>query len=431
MKTEDRNGFCADEGALNPEDYVFESYFIESMTDPWEAACHLCAEHSTALWKRPGTDEDFRSRHGAKVVRLEVLETSTRPLFPSPFHTGERYSRFRVRIAHPHVNFGPRIPNLLTAVCGEGAFFTPGVTAVKLEALALPESFLAHFEGPRFGVAGIRERLEAFDRPVFFGVVKPNVGLDPASFGDLAYESWLGGLDAPKDDEMLADAEYSPLAERTRIVGALRLKAEAETGRRLLYLANITDEVERLVELHDLAVGNGVNALMVNGLATGLSAVRWLARHTRVPLVGHFDLIAPMARIPFFGVSTPVWTMLQRLAGFDAVIMPGFGGRMFTPEAEVLSNVRECLEPLGSLKPCLPVPGGSDWAGTLKDVWDKLGTVDFGFVPGRGVFGHPDGPRAGAASIVAAWEAIRDRLSLEEKARNSEPLRRAIEAFGS
>lgn len=431
MNASDRKGFLADEKTLDPDAHVFETYFLEASDDPLDAAVRLCAEHSTALWSRPGRDEDFRPRHAAKVVSLEVLGTSPAPSFDHPSHTGNRFTRARVRIAHPHVNFGPRIPNLLTAVCGEGAFFTHGVTAVKLLDLEFPEPFLGAFAGPRFGVEGLRELLDARDRPLFLGVVKPNVGLDPDAFAALAYESWLGGLDAPKDDEMLADAEYSPLAARAKAVGALRRKAEAETGRPLMYIANITDEAARLQELHDLAAARGANAVMVNGVAVGLSAVRMLAAGARVPLVGHFDCIAPMARVPFFGVSTVVWTRLQRMAGLDAVIMPGFGDRMFTPEEEVLANVRACLEPMGALRPCLPVPGGSDWAGTLAPLFEKLGTADFGFVPGRGVFGHPDGPRAGARSVVAAWEAVRDGKTLAAKAAEEPALARAIEAFGS
>ena len=75
-------------------------------------------------------------------------------------------------------------------------------------------------------------------------------------------------------------------------------------------------------------------------------------------------------------------------------------------EGPGLENVRACLEPMGAIRPCLPVPGGSDWAGTLEGVHGRLGTVDFGFVPGRGVFGHPMGPAAGAASLRQAWDAI-------------------------
>ena len=46
-------------------------------------------------------------------------------------------------------------------------------------------------------------------------------------------------------------------------------------------------------------------------------------------------------------------------------------------------------------------------------MYRKVGSVDFGFVPGRGVFGHPMGPKAGAASIRQAWEAIEQGIALE------------------
>src|SRR5262249_55078165 len=204
----------------------------------------------------------------------------------------------RVTIAHPHGNFGPRIPNLLSALCGEGVFFTPGIPLIRLQDIRLPDSYLAGFEGPRFGVAGLRERLQAFQRPIFFGVIKPNIGLPAGPFAELGYQGWLGGLDIAKDDEMLADAAWCPLAERAAALGEARRRAECETGVPKVYLANITDEVDRLVELHDLAVGNGANAVLVNALPVGLSGVRMLRRHARVPLIAHFPLIAAFSRLP-------------------------------------------------------------------------------------------------------------------------------------
>jgi ribulose-bisphosphate carboxylase large chain len=299
-----------------------------------------------------------------------------------------------------------------------------------LEDIRFPDAFLEGFPGPRFGVMGLRGRLRAHGRPLFFGVVKPNIGLPPGPFAELGYEGWMGGLDIAKDDEMLADAPWSPLAERAAAMGAARTRAEAETGEAKLYLANITDEVERLAELHDIAVAAGAGAVMVNAMPVGLSGVRMLRGHARVPLVAHFPFIAPFSRLPGYGVHSRVFTRLQRLAGFDAIIMPGFGDRMMTPEAEVLDNVRACLEPMGSILPSLPVPGGSDWAGTLETVYRKVGSPDFGFVPGRGVFGHPMGPRAGAASIRQAWDAIAGGEAVEAAAEGSPELRGAFEAFG-
>jgi ribulose-bisphosphate carboxylase large chain len=168
---------------------------------------------------------------------------------------------------------------------------------------------------------------------------------------------------------------------------------------------------------------------MINGMTTGLSAVRMLRRHTQVPLVAHFDFIAPLTRAPYHGVHSKLLTKLQRVVGFDAIIFPGFGTRMKTPDKEVLQSVDECLKPLGEMKPCLPVPAGSQWAGSTVRLYEKLKTVDFGIVPGRAVFGHPLGPKAGAASLLQGWEAASKGFTLEEYARSHPELKAAVAAF--
>lgn len=430
MRPADVAGFYADAGTLDPDAYLWLDYYMECQGDPRVAAAHFCSEQSTAQWRRVGSDEDLRGCFGAKVVDLRVEATRSGFSYgvpgagPGPVHA------CRIRVAHPHRNFGARIPNLLSAVCGEGTFFSPGAPLVKLLDIRFPDPFLNQFPGPRFGVAGVRELLHVDDRPIFFGVIKPNIGLPPEAMAELGYQGWLGGLDVAKDDEMLCDTDWCSLERRSALLGAARRRAEEETGRPKVYLANITDEVDRLIELHDTAVANGANALLLNALPVGLSAVRMLRRHSRVPLVAHFPMIAALSRLEWFGISSLVWTRLQRLAGFDVVIMPGFGGRMFTSDAEVRGNVSACLEPMGGLRPSLPVPGGSDWAGTLKQVYDRLGTIDFGFVPGRGVFGHPMGPRGGAASIRQAWDGIRAGIPIDDQARRHQELRVALAAFG-
>ncbi|MEA1050868.1 RuBisCO large subunit C-terminal-like domain-containing protein [Lamprobacter modestohalophilus] len=430
MKAADIDGFYSDASTLDAEAHLILDYRIECSGDPRVAAAHLCSEQSTAQWRRVDVDEDYRPRFAAKVLDLEVETELSGTSYPLTPPVEGPVSVCRVRIAHPHANFGPRIPNLLSAILGEGPFFAPDVPLIKLLDIQFPDSFLAAFEGPQFGLDGLRECWQIHDRPFFFGVIKPNIGLAPEPFAELGYQGWLGGLDIAKDDEMLADPDWSPIARRSALLGAARQRAEQETGEHKVYLANITDEVDRLLPLHDLVVANGANAVMVNALPVGLSAVRMLRKQAQVPLVAHFPLIAASSRLPYFGVHTRVWTKLQRLAGFDVVIMPGFGPRMMTAEDEVLECIAACVEPMGPIKPCLPVPGGSDSAVTLPGVHEDVGNADFGFVPGRGVFSHPMGPRGGAASLRQAWEAIAAGVPLAEHAAQHPELAAAIGTFG-
>jgi ribulose-bisphosphate carboxylase large chain len=423
------SSFYADKD-INLDDYIVETYFFESTIDPKTAAEHLCQEQSTAQWKRVGFDEDFRQKHGAKILDLKIIERNPYDSTIARSHDSTRALAWcEVKIAHPHYNFGPKIPNILTAASGEGAFFSPGITTIKLKDIDFPNHFISQFEGPQFGIDGLRKLAQIEKRPFFIGVVKPNIGLNPTDFARLAGEAWAGGLDIAKDDEMLADVSWSPLAERVRLCATEAKKAEDLTGEKKIFLANITDEVENLLHLHDVAVENGAGMVMINVMAVGLSATRMLRRHSKVPIVAHFDCIAPMSRIPFHGISSELLTKLQRIVGCDIIIMPGFGERMKTSDEEVLSNVNFCFTDMGPLKRSLPTPGGSDHAGTLPLVYDRLKTTDFGFVPGRGVFGHPMGPKCGAKSLRQAWNAIEKKIPLERYAKENRELFEAIRAF--
>ncbi|HEY4002059.1 MAG TPA: RuBisCO large subunit C-terminal-like domain-containing protein [Candidatus Xenobia bacterium] len=421
--------FTASRESLPPDDYVFLHYRFETAGPAEAAAVHLCQESSTAQWCRPGHDEDFRPRHGARLVGLQVMGEIDTPSWASPFHPPGPFREVQAVIAQPVVNFGARLPNLLTVALGEGVFHAPGIATIKLVDLELPDAFLASFEGPRFGIEGLRERLGVFDRPLFIGVVKPNVGLPPAAFAALAEAAWRGGLDIAKDDELLSDVAYSPLQDRLRL--CLEGLARAGTGGQL-FLANITDEVENLLRLQALVqeIGGDRVALMLNAEPVGLSACRMVARHARVPLFSHFDMQAAFTRMPSFGVSSAVWTSLLRLAGFDAIIMPGPGPRMLTSVEEIQACVRACTRPWGNLRASLPVPGGSDWAGTLARMVEVVGHRDFGFIPGRGVFAHPAGPQAGAASLHQAWQAWMRGATLPDHARHHPELAAALAFFG-
>ncbi|OGP07550.1 MAG: hypothetical protein A2048_08370 [Deltaproteobacteria bacterium GWA2_45_12] len=413
-----------------PEDYLLIDYELETNLDPKLTLASLCSEQSTAQWVRPGKQEDLRGKFGAKCVAYEVSGESNKPLYAWPWVAGNKFIRLKARIAHPLINFGPHIPNLLSAVAGEGAFYCPGVTCLRITNLHFPSSFLKLFEGPQFGLSGIREKLKVFDRPIFVGVVKPNIGLDSQDFSDTAYASFLGGLDIAKDDEMLANPPASSFEERIKKSALAARKAERITGKNKMYLANITDEIDEMMGLVQKATLLGADMVMVNAFFTGMSGLRHVRRHCKLPIMSHFTGMALYDRVLFFGMDGVVTTKLQRLLGADIIGLPGFGERMQTTDEQVLKNMEACLESMGNIKPSLPIPGGSDWAGTLPKLFEKIGHTDFGFIAGRGVFNHPDGPEGGAKSLNEAWEAISQKISLEKYAETHPALGKALKMFG-
>ena len=155
MNARDVEAFFADRRALDAAAYLELDFTFECGGDPRVAAAHLCSEQSTAQWQRVGEDEDYRPRHAAKVIefRSEPIAALSLPVPGAPVGP---LSRVHVTIAHPHGNFGPRIPNLLSAVLGEGVYHVPGVPVIRLEDVRFPAAYLAQFPGPQFGVDGIR-----------------------------------------------------------------------------------------------------------------------------------------------------------------------------------------------------------------------------------------------------------------------------------
>jgi ribulose-bisphosphate carboxylase large chain len=419
--------FYAESYAIDMDDYIILDYYFETDENPYEVAAHLCQEQSTAQWKRVGIDEDFRQSFASKV--LSVKQNTNTDLFIDEENPGEEEKTkngWWVKIAHPHHNFGARIPNLITAFCGEGTFHSFGMKTIKLMDVHFPDSFLAQFKGPCFGITGIRDLLGVYNRPLTLGVIKPNIGLPSEPFAELGYKAWLGGLDIAKDDELLCDTPINPTEKRMALMGAYRKQVEKETGKKKIYLANITDEIDRMEELYEIAIQNQTNAVMINGMTTGLSIVRVLGKKGQIPLVSHFDFIAPFTQKRTFGVHLKVITKLQRLAGYDVQIFQGLGDRMHTSATDVLLAFKACVEPMGRLRPSLPVPGGSQWAGSFKSLFELFQSIDFGIVPGRAVFSHPMGPGAGATALLQGWEAVEKRISLDKYAHTHEELRQAI-----
>ncbi len=136
--------------------------------------------------------------------------------------------------------------------------------------------------------------------------------------------------------------------------------------------------------------------------------------------------MAAYIQLPWFGVKDQVFTKIQRMAGYDGLIYPGFDTNE-SQQRNVIANADACLKPMGKLNPCCRSPLAASGPDHLKNCMRCWGTKDFGIVPGRAVFSHPQGPRGGAASLRQGWEAVSRGMTLEEYAKDHEELRLAIQ----
>ncbi|MGH8975627.1 MAG: RuBisCO large subunit C-terminal-like domain-containing protein [Acidimicrobiia bacterium] len=334
----------------------------------------------------------------------------------------------RAVIAWPWTNWGANLPQLMASVLvGEGVE-TARFTRCRLVALEWPEALVrALGGGPRLGIDGVRALLGAGDRPLLGGIVKPSLGMAPAEVAHTAASLARGGCDLVKDDELMADPEWCPLAERVSLVA----RSLAAVGRPCLYAANVSGPVDTLLERAAAAVAAGAGAVMVNAFATGIDAVRALAAAgLGVPVFAHRVGAGPVVRNPDFGVAGSVLCELTRIAGADFVQIGGFGGKLFDTGDEVAANLAACRRPLAGAPVPVPVNGGGVWAGSVPDVVGAAGR-DVMLLVGAGAYEHPGGVEAGARSVRQAIDAVVGGVALKEAAQDAPELAAALRHFGA
>lgn len=262
--------------------------------------------------------------------------------------------RTRAVVSYAVETTGFELPQLLNVLWGNSSIL-PGIRLVDV---VLPDSLLARFPGPRFGVAGLRELLDAPTRPLLATALKP-MGLSPERLADAAYELACGGIDIIKDDHSLADQPFAPYIERIRACAAAVRRANDETGRRSIYLPSVNAPFDQLAGRTEAALEVGAGGLLVLPGITGLDHMRHLAATAGVPIMAHPAFLGSFSASPHGGIDHgTIYGTLMRLAGADLSIYPNHGGRFSFTADECRSIAARLTAPLGDLAPALPAPGG-------------------------------------------------------------------------
>lgn len=416
---------------------IIAEYLLETPADPAEVAAMMAGEQSSGTFIRvAGETDELRARSAAEVLSVDLLDEVAQPALHSAYlerkGIGGPYRRARVRIAFPPGNIGKNLPTLAATVSGN-LYDIGEVTGLKLIGLHIPAEYRRRYALPVQGIAGTRAATGVHDRPIFGTIIKPNVGMRSAEIAALVDQLCAAGVDFIKDDEVCANPDIAPLAERVPAVMAVIRKWQDKTGRQVMMAFNITDEVDAMRRHADLVAAEGGSSVMASLNWCGLAGMESLRAHTPLAIHAHRNGFGAMSRHPALGMDFQPYHALYRLAGIDHMHVHGIGGKFVDTAEEVTAATRACLSPLSEDGPddrVMPAFSSGQWAGTLPQTLDAAQGPDLMFMCGGGILAHPDGPAAGVASLREAYAALQQGLTLEDGAKTAPALAAALRFFG-
>lgn len=414
------------------EQRITSEYLVETPIELADAVASMAGEQSTGTFTRvPGETDELRERFAARVEFVELIEKRNQPSLPGsalPSGDGE-YQYGRARISFSIENMGPNLPTIISTVAGN-LFELRQLSGLRLTDIDFPDSLAKHFSGPQFGIHGTRKLAGVFDRPIIGTIVKPSVGLSPTATADLVTTLGQAGLDFIKDDELMANPPHSPLADRVTAVMAAIHRLANQTGRKLMFAFNISDQLDNMLQHHDTVLEAGGTCVMVSLNSVGHVAVEHLRRHSQLPIHGHRNGWGMFYRSPALGMDFTAYQKLWRLAGVDHLHVNGLRNKFCESDESVVRSIQACQKPMLGGYEAMPVISSGQWGGQAPDTFQQTGTLDLMYLAGGGIIGHPGAPAAGVAAIQQAWEAAANGIDLDVFAEDHEELRQSIEFYG-
>lgn len=260
---------------------------------------------------------------------------------------------------------------------------------IKVIDIQLPTILLNYFSGPRFGVKGLRKKLQVFDKPLLCTALKP-MGKSATELATLAYQFALGGIDIIKDDHGLTNQSFCPYEARVKACTAAVAKANDHTGKNCIYVPNITAPVTEIEKRIIYAKQQGAGGLLIAPGLTGFDTMRAIAEDEDIdlPLISHPALLGSMVTNQENGLAHSVlFATLPRLAGADATIYPNYGGRFGFSREECLSITKACNYPMDHYPAIFPTPGGGMTLEKIPDMQQLYGEEVI-FLMGGGLYLH-------------------------------------------
>jgi ribulose-bisphosphate carboxylase large chain len=411
---------------------ISATYDIETPCGLDHSAAVLAGEQSTGTFVRLASETDaLRARSGARIEKITQTGTSSTPSLPSR-KTGDSYVRGLVTVSWPLGNFGVSLPTLLSTLAGN-LFELAELSAIRLVDIDLPKDFALRHPGPQFGATGTRDFMAGHTGPLIGTIIKPSIGLTTSETAALVKTLVEAGIDFIKDDELQANGPDCPFDDRLKAVMRVINDHADKTGKRVLYAANITDEIDQMWRNLDTMQRLGATCAMVCMQSIGLTGLRAVRDRSSVLIHGHRAGWGLLSRSPDVGISFNVMQKLWRLAGADHLHVNGLANKFTEADPIVAQAARSVQQPIsaggGPAHLAMPVYSSGQTIWQLDPARKLLGNDDFIFCAGGGIMSHPDGVSCGVTSLRDAATAAQHGIALEDFATPGSPLQTAIETY--
>jgi len=374
----------------------------------------VAAESSIGTWTETSTMKQYMIKLAAKVFSMKQVGKNATFM----------------KIAYPNDLFElGNIPDIMSSIAGN-VFGMKDVSGLRLNDIIFPKNIAKSFKGPKYGIEGIRRITKVKNRPLIGTIVKPKLGLNTKDHAKVAYEAWINGIDATKDDENLSSQKFNRFESRLKETFRLKEKAEKETGEKKMYLINISAETKEMLRRAKLVEDIGNEYVMVDIITCGWSALQTL-RDANFNLILHAHRAGHAAfdKNKEHGINMKVIARLSRLIGLDQLHIGTAVGKMFETHEEVIENKKALTEDFYGIKRVMPVSSGGLQPSMIPALYKIFGN-DVIMQFGGGLHGHRLGTGAGARAIRQALDATLEGIPLKEYAKNHAELKIAIEQWG-
>ena len=363
---------------VNKEDYFIVKYHLSSSESVRDAAWAIAIGQSVgnpnvrSIWE---TEELFEN-HSCIILEDEEKLKSIKDGI--------------VSLAFPVANIDFKtdgISQLLCQVMG-GQLDIDTIKKCHILDIQFPEQVLKLFKGPKYGIEGIRKYTNAYDKPIFGGIVKPKIGVTPEVLLEMVKEMVEGGVNFIKEDEIMSNPLICPLEERVPII------MDYLKDKDVIYSVCINSDsphlLDRVKKVHELG-GNSVHVNFWSGLGS-YKAIRELD----LPIFVHFqksgDKILTNKNHDFH-IDWKVICDLAGLMGVDFIHAGMWGGYMDDNEEE-LQDVIDTLHK----RNVLPALSCGMHPGLIKAINKKFG-INYMANVGGAIHGHPGGSLSGAKAM--------------------------------